>query len=122
MQDGLRFFSKKYHNTQERAAIVCFTFFVFRGVDNRECAGQQHSKGIKMPSETYLKATPHDPCASVCATSTGVEAQIFVRLPKFDVGLTRQMMCRGVSCGSCGVALELSAYSACSFHIVFVSC
>ena len=34
-----------------------------------------------------LKATPHDPCASVCAASTGVEAQIFVRLPKFDAGL-----------------------------------
>ena len=33
------------------------------------------------------RATPHDPCASVCATSTGVEAQIFVRLPKFDAGL-----------------------------------
>ena len=34
-----------------------------------------------------VKATPHDPCASVCAASTGVEAQIFVRLPKFDAGL-----------------------------------
>ena len=34
-----------------------------------------------------VKATPHGPCASVCATSTGVEAQIFVRLPKFDAGL-----------------------------------
>ena len=34
-----------------------------------------------------FKATPHYPCASVCATSTGVEAQIFVRLPKFDAGL-----------------------------------
>ena len=32
-------------------------------------------------------ATPHDPCASVCAASTGVEAQIFVRLLKFDAGL-----------------------------------
>ena len=35
----------------------------------------------------YIKATPHNPCASVCATSTGVEAQIFVRLPKFDAAL-----------------------------------
>ena len=32
-------------------------------------------------------ATPHDPCASVCAASTGVEAQIFVRLPKFVAGV-----------------------------------
>ena len=39
----------------------------------------------------FFKATPHDPCASVCATSTGVEAQIFVRLPKFDAGLLTQV-------------------------------
>ena len=36
---------------------------------------------------TCIKATPHDSCASVCATSTGVEAQIFVRLLEFDAGL-----------------------------------
>jgi len=35
----------------------------------------------------YFKAIPHNPCASVCAASTGVEAQIFVRSPKFDAGL-----------------------------------
>ena len=40
-----------------------------------------------IPVKPAFKATPHDPCASVCATSTGVEAQIFVRLPKFDAGL-----------------------------------
>ena len=34
-----------------------------------------------------LKAIPHDPCESVCAASTGVEAQIIVRSPKFDAGL-----------------------------------
>ena len=39
-----------------------------------------------MQAHKYAWATPHDPCASVCATSTGVEAQIFVRLPKFDAG------------------------------------
>jgi len=44
-----------------------------------------------IPSEAFFMATPHDPCASVCATSTGVEAQIFVRLPKFDAGLLTQV-------------------------------
>ena len=31
----------------------------------------------KASGDMELKAIPHNPCASVCATSTGVEAQIF---------------------------------------------
>ena len=31
-----------------------------------------------------IKAIPHNPCASVCATSTGVEAQIFVKFRQSD--------------------------------------
>ncbi|MBQ7186706.1 MAG: GNAT family N-acetyltransferase [Ruminococcus sp.] len=44
-------------------------------------------EGFEVLKIEAVKATPHDPCASVCATSTGVEAQLFVRLPKFDAGL-----------------------------------
>ncbi|MBR6045635.1 MAG: hypothetical protein IKP47_08380, partial [Ruminococcus sp.] len=33
-----------------------------------------------------LRAIPHNLCASVYATSTGVEVQIFVRVHKFDAG------------------------------------
>ena len=50
-----------------------------------KCDNTRYHKQIRLI--IIIMATPHDPCASVCETSTGVEAQIFVRLPKFDAGL-----------------------------------